>query len=223
MKRIGLRFITLQILLLLAGFTVKGQGLSFGRTTLSRDTLQYFDTLTVSSSIINTDTASYYGTIDFLFKLNNQQNEDAQIFHNPFAGQLVQIPAGDSLHFDMLVIISSVCFEAGRDIMVVWPILPASSVSTDTDTISVYVVDPSAINNFENANSRVFYSNQHIAITNITGDYQTFIYTTCGQLLYSGNYLGNAYIPFDQQPNGVYLVEIRPAFGQPKMMRILKL
>jgi hypothetical protein len=125
--------------------------LGLGTTVISADTLNFDDTLLITTYIVNYDTASYNGTINLAYKLNGIENIDPKLFPQPLNGQTLSIPAGDSLQLIIQVIISPAYFESGPNILVVWPICPDDSPPHSEFSKIIYVEDPAEIRGTPNS------------------------------------------------------------------------
>jgi hypothetical protein len=119
--------------------------LGIGATTFSQDTLQYGNTLIINTYVVNYDAVAYSGIIDITYELNGEENIDEKIFPDPLAGQLLTIPAHDSLPVLIHIIISPAYFLPGPDILVVWPICPDGGNPHNMLRDTIYVEDPTAI------------------------------------------------------------------------------
>ena len=121
MKRI-IHVISALILLLFAGIS-QAANIGFGSYTFSKDTLNYGDTLVITTHVVNFGTSTFNDSISFVFEVNNIQNIDTKLFSNPIQGQIINMPAGDSIPLSLHLIISPSYYDIGPDILVVWPII----------------------------------------------------------------------------------------------------
>src|SRR5580704_674840 len=97
MKKAKPLFLALLFCICFAANSMAGSGLGFGAYPLSKDTLQFGDTLYIRVSITNTDITAYNAIIAFGLKINGIQNVDRDMFPNPLFDSLVSIPGGDSV------------------------------------------------------------------------------------------------------------------------------
>src|SRR5687767_5688914 len=93
--------------------------IGWGPFTNSTNTLDYGDSLIISTSLINYDTLDFNDTVRFSFKLNDTINVNPLIFKTSFINPL-HIAAGGSIPGTITVIITPAYFLVGPDILVVW-------------------------------------------------------------------------------------------------------
>jgi len=200
--------------------------IGFGAASFSKDTFQFGDTLFITTSIINYDTAAYYDLVDLGLIINGVENANRNIvITNPLSDQLLSLPPGDSISLKIELIITPSYYEVGPDIFVVWPICINGSPPHDSLTKQIYVLDPTGISSLQAKPTRVFYYDQAIIIEDI-GDDNAFkrvrIFNSVGQVLINSPWKQNGSIPFANYADGIYFLELGSASGKMEVFRISK-
>jgi hypothetical protein len=223
-SRVALLFIGLQMVF----SSAIASNMGLGRCFLSRDTLQFGDTLIITSMLINHDTVAYQGTVKLVYKLNGVENIDEKIFPNPLSGQFINLPVGDSLPVLIHIIITPAYFLPGPDILVVWPICPdGSNPYTKLDT-TIYVENPTGFsdNSISPPALKVYTANSHVFVNN---DNPAFMLNCVSIFDILGRNVKTAICKDDHlqidmanEPDGIYPVEVTLSNGQRAVFKISK-
>lgn len=215
------------IVMLLAAQPLKaGSLLVFGPATVSADTVHHSDTITLATSLLNVGNAAYNGSLSFGFAINNTRNISEAIFIAPYKGQMVNIPAGDSLPLLFRIVVQPQYFQSGPDIFVVWPITD-NNYTPDSVAVNIVVIDE--VNDISTTpgdeNFRVYCNDNQLKIAG-NGDEPPIdnlaIYSTTGQLMYSNVVGSNLSVSLSPFPAGIYLVKVSFANGKKRMFKVIR-
>jgi hypothetical protein len=215
------------LMLTVWSFGLWASNLGFGGMVLSKDTLNYGDTLFISTYLVNFSANPFSDSINIVYELNHVENVDRRMFPNPVQGQLLNIAAHDSVILNLKIIISPSYFDVGPDILVIWPSItgedtaPASVLDTQ---IVVRPLGTGIINPGNDARIRAYYFDQQVLLRaqdpGIAFN-RVRIFDLTGHEILNQHTNGQP-IPFAPEPDGFYLVEIYYDEGQVSVCRIVK-
>lgn len=191
-------------------------GLGMNTATLSADTLHFGDTLRISTHIVNYSSGTYQDSISFGLKINGITNVNHVLFPNPFLGQTVTIPAGDSIPASLIVIITPAYCQVGPDILVIWPIAADATPDHERLTEHIFVIIPTTDTTDvpeekDEKNLKLFSNGDYVHIINNSVDIQlnrVIIWNLEGQKIAEQPIDNNTSVPFGPAPTGLYVAEI---------------
>jgi hypothetical protein len=225
----SMKCIRITLLILLTGTSAllnAAGNLGWGATTFSKDTLFLGDTLIITTSLKNYDVQAYNDSVGFALTINSVLNVNQNIFPNPYPVQPVSISAGDSLPASLIIVITPAYFLVGPDILVVWPKAKGGTQAHDSIVKTIIVLDPTlGIDKQQKNLPLVNYRNNMLFVS--SGDPETQlnrvrIFNLLGEELINAPLDEKNSIPFNKEPNGIYLAEVNYNGTQKRIIRIVK-
>lgn len=166
------------------------------------------DTLFINTYVKNYDSNPYFDSLSFAIKINGVLNVNQNIFPNPFLGNNVNIPVGDSVPASLFVVITPAYFAVGPDILVVWPKADNGATAHDTLVKTIIVVDALDIQDEGVERLRLFYEQGQLHLNLPEGIElnRVRIFNQEGMLL--GEQKDTGPVPFSGYPGGIYLADV---------------
>lgn len=173
------------------------------------DTVNLGYTLNINAEVTNHDSTPFAGSLNFALSNQNGIITNTSVFDKPpYSGDSIYLGGHQTVPAIFGVNINPQYFTPGPDVVVVWPICTAPV--SDSIILSIYVRDPSGINDPGNNSVSYVVTHDKIMFTGTSATLQleqVRIYDGLGKLAVSVNEVNIREVPTGQLSRGIYLCQ----------------